>query len=229
MSNLTGYINNYEEAILLIHAIRLECFPLLKERLSIEDREKIESGDIFCFIENENGMKRWTDGRIWSPSKICGEFLVYQEVPRHLSKNSIKKRKGNEVILSNGATNLVRKEDIIDRTTLHKKTISVRLNNTTYHIISYYRPIFANYSLFDIPFFQRLSDAINLYPMLKDDNFIKENLNTDPNFYERYNIQKDFKKIVMEDGKRAMLEKIAVEVLDLLSKKKDVRNTKNKM
>lgn len=228
MSNLTGYINNYEEAMLLIHAIRLKCFPVLKERLSIEDREKIESGDIFCFMENESGMKRWTDGRIWSPSKICGEFLVYQEVPRHLSKNSIKKRKGSEMMLSDGST-LVRKEDVIDRTTLHKKTISIRFNNITYHIISYYRPIFANYSLFDIPFFQRVSDAINLYPALKDDSFVKENLSTDPNFYERYNIQKDFKMAVMDDGKREMLEKIAVEVLNLLSKKKEMRNTKNKM
>ncbi|ELA42657.1 uncharacterized protein VICG_00409 [Vittaforma corneae ATCC 50505] len=217
MRNITGYINNYEEAVLMVHAIRLGCFPTMMERLKPEERCRIESGDIFCFIENANGMKRWTDGRIWSPSKICGEFLVYQEVPRHLSKNSIKKRRVGE---SPYNVNLVRKEDIVDRTTLHKKTISIRLEDTTYHVISYYRPIFATYSLMDIPFFQQLNEALNLFPELKDDKFVQENIKNDSEFYTKYNIQRDFQKMVMEEEKRNALEKIAVDVLRFLWRKK---------
>ncbi|KAM0679857.1 Global transcription regulator sge1 [Glugoides intestinalis] len=216
MRSLTGYINTYEEAILVMHAIRLGCFMPLTERLRPEDKSKIESGDIFCFVENKNGMKRWTDGKIWSPSKICGEFLVYQEVPKDLSKNSIKKRKFNDKLY---ITESIRREDIIDRTTLHKKAISIRFKKTTYHIISYYRPIFANYSLISMPFFQQLSDALTLFPILNEDSFVKEHMQNDSDFYKKFNIQKDFQRTIMEDSRRNVLEKIAAEVLGLMWKK----------
>lgn len=217
MRNIAGYIGTYEEALLIVHAIRLGCFQTMRERLKIEERCRIESGDIFCFIENVNGMKRWTDGRIWSPSKICGEFLVYQEVPRHLSKNSIKKRRGGE---SPYNINLARREDIVDRTTLHKKTVSIRLEETTYHIISYYRPIFVTYSLLNIPFFQNLSEVLNLFPELKSDEFVTQKIKNDPDFYEKYKIDKNLEKMSMEEDKRMALEKIAVEVLEFLWKKR---------
>lgn len=231
MKNITGYINNYEEAILLIHAIRLGAMPLVTQRLSNEEREQIESGSIFCFIENVDGMKRWTDGRIWSPSKICGEFLVYQEVPKHLSKNSIKKRKtSSENLLDNDL--MTRIEDFVDRTTLHKKTISVEFEGITYHIISYYRPIFANFSFMDIEYFQRLSEALNIYPELKSDSFIKQQMKTDPDFYEKFRIGKKFEGMKMPEEKRTMLEGIALEVLELLwQKRKETvdRKALNKM
>lgn len=221
MRNITGYVSNYEEAVLMVHAIRLGCFPTVTERLKVEERCRIESGDIFCFIENTSGMKRWTDGRIWSPSKICGEFLVYQEVPRHLSKNSIKKRRGGD---SPFGFNLIRKEDIVDRTTLHKKTISIKFEDTAYHIISYYRPIFATYSLLNVPFFQRLNEALEKFPELKNDKFVKENIKNTADFYSKYSIEKEYKKMVMEEDKRVALEKIAVEVLGVLWKKKTRSN-----
>ncbi|KAG0044248.1 hypothetical protein BGZ83_010507 [Gryganskiella cystojenkinii] len=42
----------------------------------------IEPGSVFVFDEDESGICRWTDGRIWSPSRICGNFLVYRELLR---------------------------------------------------------------------------------------------------------------------------------------------------
>lgn len=215
MRKITGYISNYEEAVLIMHASRLGCFEPTKGRLNNDEREKIESGDMFCFIENVNGMKRWTDGRIWSPSKICDEFLVYQEVPRHLSKNSIKKRKENDGPEGHG---LVRKEDIVDRTTMHKKTICIRYESNSYHIIAYYRPIFVNNSLMDIPFFQKLSNALNLFPTLKSDEFVRENLKKDENFFRKFKIQREFEHVILEQGKRSILEEIAAEVLVVLWK-----------
>lgn len=217
MKKITGYINNYEEAMLIMHASRLGCFELTRERLSSDERDKIESGDIFCFIENENGLKRWTDGRIWSPSKICGEFLVYQEVPRHLSKNSIKKRKTDET-KDQIRLGLSKKEETVDRTTMHKKTICIKFENCNYHIIAYYRPIFVNNSLMDIPFFQKLSNALNIYPVLKDDDFVRQNLDRETGFFERFRIQREYEYVVLEKNKRAMLEGIAVDVLASLSK-----------
>lgn len=219
MKKITGYINNYEEAVLMVHAIRLRSLPHVTQRLTNDEREGIESGSIFCFVENADGMKRWTDGRIWSPSKICGEFLVYQEVPKHLSKNSIKKRKSsNENLLENDLITKI--EDFVDRTTLHKKTISIDFDGVTYHIISYYRPIFVNFSFLDIEYFQRLSEALNIFPELKSDKFLNEHMNSDPDFYTKFRISKSFNGMKMDDGKRAMLEGVALEVLELLWEKK---------
>ncbi|KAF9113548.1 hypothetical protein BGX27_001309 [Mortierella sp. AM989] len=42
-------------------------------------------GSVFVFDEEESGICRWTDGRIWSPSRICGNFLVYRELFRKLT------------------------------------------------------------------------------------------------------------------------------------------------
>jgi len=45
----------------------------------------ITPGSVFVFDEEESKICRWTDGRIWSPSRICGNFLVYRELFRKLS------------------------------------------------------------------------------------------------------------------------------------------------
>lgn len=58
MKKIQGYISNYEEALLLVHAARLGGVELSTERLNSDEREMINSGNIFIFIENENGMKR---------------------------------------------------------------------------------------------------------------------------------------------------------------------------
>jgi hypothetical protein len=40
------------------------------------ERRMITSGSVFVFDEDESGIKRWTDGFFWSPSRILGNFLV---------------------------------------------------------------------------------------------------------------------------------------------------------
>lgn len=49
------------------------------------DRERgtlIKSGNVFIYEEHSSGIKRWTDGIPWSPSRILGNFLVYRELER---------------------------------------------------------------------------------------------------------------------------------------------------
>lgn len=49
------------------------------------DRERnqlIRSGCVFIYEENASGIKRWTDGVTWSPSRILGNFLVYRELDK---------------------------------------------------------------------------------------------------------------------------------------------------
>ncbi len=42
----------------------------------------IASGAVFVFDEDESGIKRWTDGFFWSPSRILGNFLLYRETDK---------------------------------------------------------------------------------------------------------------------------------------------------
>lgn len=222
MKKINGYIKSYEEACLIVHAVRLGAIKLTTERLGTIERENIESGSIYCFIENEAGMKRWTDGRVWSPSKICGEFLVYQEVPRYLSKNSIKKRKDTERSPSSCDSPYVSRRssrgEMIDRTVMHKKTISIRHNDQTYHIIAYYRPIFSNSTLSDISYFQKLSTALAAYPELTRDDYLKKEMAEDQLFFEHHNLERKINGLTLDSGKRNMLEQIALEVLTTLGR-----------
>ncbi|KAA8573118.1 hypothetical protein EYC84_003638 [Monilinia fructicola] len=46
--------------------------------------ELIKSGNIFIHEANSSGVKRWTDGITWSPSRMVGNFLVYRELNKPL-------------------------------------------------------------------------------------------------------------------------------------------------
>lgn len=49
------------------------------------DRERadlIQSGNVFIYEEHASGIKRWTDGVPWSPSRILGNFLIYRELDK---------------------------------------------------------------------------------------------------------------------------------------------------
>jgi hypothetical protein len=52
----------------------------IRRRLYERERKLIRSGSVFVFNEGESGIKRWTDGRLWSPSRIYGNFLIYREL-----------------------------------------------------------------------------------------------------------------------------------------------------
>jgi hypothetical protein len=63
------------------------------------DRERedlIRSGHVFIYEEHSSGIKRWTDGYNWSPSRILGNFLIYRELekafPPGEKKKAIKKK-----------------------------------------------------------------------------------------------------------------------------------------
>lgn len=75
-----GYIENTRDSLLLFEACKRGIIPRITRRLRDRDRHLIRSGSIFCFDEQESGIKRWTDGLIWSPSRILGNFLIYREM-----------------------------------------------------------------------------------------------------------------------------------------------------
>lgn len=70
------------DALLIFEAVRRGILPKITRRFRDDERKLIRSGAIFVFDEVESSIKRWTDGLIWSPSRILNNFLVYREVEK---------------------------------------------------------------------------------------------------------------------------------------------------
>lgn len=75
-----GYVETVEDAVMIVEACRFGRLMRVKRRLLEKERQGIRSGSVFVFVERESGIRRWTDGKVWSPSRICGEFLIYREL-----------------------------------------------------------------------------------------------------------------------------------------------------
>jgi hypothetical protein len=73
----SGWIETTGDALLILEAARRGLIPRVTRRLVDSERKMITSGSVFVFDEDESGIKRWTDGFIWSPSRILGNFLVW--------------------------------------------------------------------------------------------------------------------------------------------------------
>ncbi len=78
-----GYIASTHDALLLFETCLSGALNHVARRP--HDRERvslIKSGNVFIYEEHSSGIKRWTDGVPWSPSRILGNFLVYRELER---------------------------------------------------------------------------------------------------------------------------------------------------
>lgn len=78
-----GHIASTQDALLLFEACLSGQLNHVARRP--HDRERsalIRSGNVFIYEEHSSGIKRWTDGVPWSPSRILGNFLVYRELER---------------------------------------------------------------------------------------------------------------------------------------------------
>lgn len=101
-----GYIHDSTDAMLLVQACYEGIIHPCERRLSIKERHKlIQSGSIFIFNERDSGIKRWTDGLTWSPSRISGNFLVYRQV--RLKQNAPKAKTITSPVKKIKLTNLI--------------------------------------------------------------------------------------------------------------------------
>ncbi|KAJ7887366.1 Gti1/Pac2 family-domain-containing protein [Mycena leptocephala] len=78
----SGWIETTGDALLILEAARRGLIPRVTRRLAESERTMISSGSVFVFDEDESGIKRWTDGFFWSPSRILGNFLLYRETDK---------------------------------------------------------------------------------------------------------------------------------------------------
>ncbi|KAK4131424.1 hypothetical protein BT67DRAFT_363221, partial [Trichocladium antarcticum] len=80
METYYGQVRTPVDAIKLFEACRLGLLPRVQRRLSEKERQAIRSGSVFVWDEREAGMRRWTDGKSWSASRVSGSFLTYREM-----------------------------------------------------------------------------------------------------------------------------------------------------
>lgn len=129
----------------------------------ITRRKKKELTKQICYA----GIKRWTDGRVWSPSRILGNFLIYRELDKKSNNNgqdnkkmSISSTSSNELtspmtakrsfsIDSTASMDRNKERQLVGSLSdsyrfkedgLIKKTMSIIVNGVAQHLISYYDP-----------------------------------------------------------------------------------------
>ncbi|CAG8527157.1 2402_t:CDS:2 [Ambispora gerdemannii] len=88
METYFGYVKTPQDAILLFEACRMGYLARIQRRLSERERSAIRSGSVFVWDEREAGMRRWTDGKSWSASRVSGSFLTYRELESKRKTNS---------------------------------------------------------------------------------------------------------------------------------------------
>ena len=78
-----GFVNNSMDGLILFEACLSGKLHHVPRRPHDRERSSlIKSGSIFIYEENASGIKRWTDGVAWSPSRILGNFLIYRELEK---------------------------------------------------------------------------------------------------------------------------------------------------
>ncbi|CCH41702.1 hypothetical protein BN7_1243 [Wickerhamomyces ciferrii] len=80
MESYHGAVLTPNDALILLEASRQKLIPKITRRLKDSERELIKPGSIYIFNEKEAKMRRWTDGRSWSASRVTGAFLTYREM-----------------------------------------------------------------------------------------------------------------------------------------------------
>ncbi|ELQ74915.1 Gluconate transport-inducing protein [Trachipleistophora hominis] len=211
MSYIRGYLHTYDEAFLMVHAVRLGLIKPYRERLSLKERDDIRSGNIYIFIEDKTLMMRWTDGRTWSPSKILGSFLLYKEVPKNLTKNATMKNRRNK--MERLKCTPLEKQLQQDKFLLHKKTISLSYGRETYHIIAYFQPIFDKRSILALPFFIVLDRALKSNHELLNNEYVRKLRKAKVSICKRYNLLECNKKNLTPNIDRKNLENEALKLL----------------
>lgn len=155
-----GLILNLQDALLVLEGARCLILPCVRRRLNSEERQQICAGAVYVWNENECGMKRWTDGKIWLASKVKSPFLTYHELDE--SRNA----KDNGLI-----------KQIFSLTTKQ---------NTKLHLIAYYSPLrrLDGYLVDQTPSNDPSLSMLSLHPEIYMEDIIESRTNYGtPRFY----------------------------------------------
>jgi hypothetical protein len=131
LQTFSGYIDTTHDALLILEGVRRGFLHPVQRRLTEKERSSIRSGNVFVFNEQYSGIRRWTDGKFWSPSRILGNFLVYRELDRKMNFSAAS-------VTSEGTNWLATSDTTLKPNGLVKKTISLTCNGTAYHLVAYF-------------------------------------------------------------------------------------------
>ncbi|KAI9141860.1 Gti1/Pac2 family-domain-containing protein [Paraphysoderma sedebokerense] len=122
-----GLVDTVLDALILIEAARRNEISRVKSRQNIGP---IRSGSCFLYEESESGIKRWTDKRSWSATRVNGFFLCSREC--HIHPNNSKTVSGPDSITAS--------ENYFVKNGLIKKSFACKLvTGERYHLVSYYK------------------------------------------------------------------------------------------
>ncbi|KAI0764232.1 Gti1/Pac2 family-domain-containing protein [Trametes elegans] len=162
----SGWIETTGDALLILEAARRGLIPRVTRRLVDSERKMITSGSVFVFDEDESGIKRWTDGFFWSPSRILGNFLLYRETEKRgaghsrvraeaaaVEESESMKQEGQSLSRPKSESSRLgidrqRERVLVGSLTnsykfkpggMMKKTFSLTIGGVAQHLISYYK------------------------------------------------------------------------------------------
>ncbi|KII91801.1 hypothetical protein PLICRDRAFT_38641 [Plicaturopsis crispa FD-325 SS-3] len=151
MYSFSGHAETTLEALRLVLAARQGIVSRVTRRLNETERRAIRSGAVFIFDPVESSIKRWTDGLIWSPSRIVGNFLVYREVNDRANSRGCHSNYSEMGPSAGGMGRLGPEpgrpsrslvegdhQGAVKKGGLMKKTITVDLVGSSMHVIFYY-------------------------------------------------------------------------------------------
>ncbi|XWW92444.1 hypothetical protein V2A60_003785 [Cordyceps javanica] len=157
-----GHIASTLDALVLFESCLNGMLPRVPRRPHDRERQDlIKSGSIFIYEEHYSGIKRWTDGVSWSPSRILGNFLIYRELEKSFApgekRRALKKNKESSQGIAKSeqashpnmpySTSEDQERSLIGSLVdsyhfkndgLVKKTISICFQGVAHHMVSYY-------------------------------------------------------------------------------------------
>lgn len=86
--SITTCIHSEFESRKLIDKARKGEIGMVRRRLTEIEKKAIRPGSVFIYSERGSGIKRWTDSKTWSPSRVLGPFLTYKELQGDLYKKT---------------------------------------------------------------------------------------------------------------------------------------------
>ena len=158
-----GHVACTMDAMILVEECVAGRLPLVLRRPNASERLSIiRSGSVFVYGEKASGIRRWTDGIRWSPSRLLDVFFVYRELDRPFPPGDGKRvLKGRYQVCDARQTHRQRNEahhmtdadteevqrrlvgSLIDAYPfklggLVKKATTITVSQMAYHLVSYY-------------------------------------------------------------------------------------------
>jgi hypothetical protein len=144
-----GFVATSDDARMLIQACEQGVLRVLSRRPTSSEKPSLaRSGHVFIYEGTTSSIQRWTDGRRWSPSRVLGDFLIYGEreaTPRSSEiDDAADQLWGSQGIVKDPCwqilAHLVRSFHLHSEQ-LVKKSISIPIANSIWHVVSYFRPV----------------------------------------------------------------------------------------